>query len=194
MYLVVLPTYFQNDSEALQRWWNEKDITPLTETQAILDGWQRVNQNCDDDKPWPGYRYENPDNTSYHGLVLIFDELENLVGVQLALPQQLVNLTEYKDRFAQSEFYILGLYNGAPAYLLTYYAANFQEVCQPKQNLCINKAVAAADVKNGPYFLTKTSWIKLHELQDHDLAQLHSLHQAVESDSGAIVTNLEHSM
>ena len=104
-----------------------------------------------------------------------------------------MNLTEHKDRFAQSQFHIVGLYNGAPAYLLTYYAANFQEVCQPKQKLCINEA---GDLKNaGPYFLTKTSSVKLHQLQDHDLARLHGLHQAIGSDSGgAIVANLEHSM
>ena len=87
---------------------NENISTPTTETQAINEGWHRINRNCDDDEQWPGYRYENPDNSSYYGLVLIFDELENLTGIQLAIPRHLINDSEQEEKLDQSQFHLEG--------------------------------------------------------------------------------------
>ena len=87
---------------------NENISTPTTETQAINEGWHRINRNCDDDEQWPGYRFENPDNSSFNGLVLIFDELENITGIQLAIPRHLIKDSEQEQQLDQSQFHTEG--------------------------------------------------------------------------------------
>ena len=87
---------------------HENVSTPTSEIQAINEEWHRINKNCDDDEQWPGYRYENPDNSSFYGLVLIFDELENLTGIQLAIPRHLINELEQEEKLDQSQFHLEG--------------------------------------------------------------------------------------
>lgn len=60
--------------------WNLADQTLTNEVEAARDGWQPINQLCDDDPKFPGYRYNHP---SHPNLTVIFDENEELVGMQM---------------------------------------------------------------------------------------------------------------
>ena len=84
--------------------------------------------------------------------------------MQIALPRHLIEDTEQDHHFNQSQFYLEGLYDGNPAYILTYYFGDYQRVCQPELNLCKQNEDSVLQ--------TKSSWIRLHRLKKNALVSL----------------------
>ena len=53
---------------------------PSTVEEAVAQNWRKINKVCDDIKQIPGFRYENLNDPSKFGLVLIFDYHDYLTG------------------------------------------------------------------------------------------------------------------
>ena len=108
---------------------------PLGELESKQMGWQAINENCLEDEHLPGYQHHWPNTSSFYGLITIFDEAETLVGFQLAFPRGLLSASEQRH-YSTSQFFRLGHYDGSPAYLLTYYLVDPNDVCNSRLQGC----------------------------------------------------------
>ena len=101
-------------------------MIPSTVQQAESQNWRKskVDQICDDDKDMPGFRYENLNEPSKFGLILIFDVQNYLTGIQVAIPKDLVDENGIYD-YETSPYYYNRFYNGEPAYVISLYLGNF---------------------------------------------------------------------
>ena len=100
-------------------------MIPSTVQQAESQNWRKskVDQICDDDKDMPGFRYENLNEPSKFGLILIFDVQNYLTGIQVAIPKDLVDENGIYD-YETSPYYYNRFYNGEPAYVISLYLGN----------------------------------------------------------------------
>ena len=100
-------------------------MIPSTALQAESQNWRKskVDQICDDDKDMPGFRYENLNEPSKFGLILIFDVQNYLTGIQVAIPKDLVDENGIYD-YETSPYYYNRFYNGEPAYVISLYLGN----------------------------------------------------------------------
>ena len=100
-------------------------MIPSTVQQAESQNWRKskVDQICDDDKDMPGFRYENLNEPSKFGLMLIFDVQNYLTGIQVAIPKDLVDENGIYD-YETSPYYYNRFYNGEPAYVISLYLGN----------------------------------------------------------------------
>ena len=100
-------------------------MIPSTVQQAESQNWRKskVDQICDDDKDMPGFRYENLNEPSKFGLMLIFGVQNYLTGIQVAIPKDLVDENGIYD-YETSPYYYNRFYNGEPAYVISLYLGN----------------------------------------------------------------------
>lgn len=133
---------------------------PPTEMEARRQGWTRINTKCNDDIN-PGWRYEDPLTPENYGLVLLYDASGVLTGAQIAVPRALA-ASSIDYNYAQSPYYILGQYDGEPAYLITLYMDDREDVCQHKT---IRDLLCDTAIGHHAFIVTETSQVPLFRRQ-----------------------------
>ena len=103
-------------------------MIPSTVQEAESQYWKKskVDQICNDDKELPGFRYENLNEPSKFGLILIFDVQNYLTAIQVAIPKDLVDENGIYN-YETSPYYFDRFYNGEPAYVISLYLGNLRK-------------------------------------------------------------------
>ena len=173
-------------------------MIPSTVQQAESQNWRKskVDQICDDDKDMPGFRYENLNEPSKFGLMLIFDVQNYLTGIQVAIPKDLVDENGIYD-YETSPYYYNRFYNGEPAYVISLYLGNpfnkkksffkkfesiiflmlilhlflddREDVCRPKTE---EELLCDPSLRQKALLLTKTSEIPIYKTEANALVKV----------------------
>jgi hypothetical protein len=87
------------------------------------------------------------------------------MGVRIAIPKALMANQDCYD-YEKSPYYILGLYDGEPAYLITLYMDDREDICQVKD---LAELLCDPSLGQEAFIVTKTSEIPLFKHQEDAL-------------------------
>ena len=124
----------------------------------------------------PGYRYENLNDPSKFGLILIFDLHHFLSGIQIAIPKVLVEDNEVYD-YENSPYHFESTYGNEPAYVVSMYLDDREDVCREK---LASELLCDPALRQKALLLTKTSEIPIFKREKSALVRFsHSVSSCI---------------
>ena len=149
---------------------------PSTAEEAEEQGWISINRICDENPFMPGYRYENLNDPSKFGLILIFDLHHFLSGIQIAIPKVLVEDNEVYD-YENSPYHFDSTYGNEPAYVVSMYLDDREDVCREK---LASELLCDPALRQKALLFTKTSEIPIFKREKSALVRFsHSVSSCI---------------